>query len=50
MPISHLLLTSSGHKWQFHIATEHLVVTNGNLTLLLTSSGHKWQFHIAIDI
>ena len=29
-------LTSSGHEWQFHIATD--------------SSGHKWQFHIATDM
>ena len=31
-----MLLTSSGHEWQFHIATE--------------SSGEEWQFHIATDI
>ena len=41
-------MTSSGHEWQFHIATDMLVVNNGNFTLLLTSSGHEWQFHIAI--
>ena len=58
-----LLLTSSGQKWQFHIATDiywskmaishcywYLLVKNGNFTLLLTSSGQKWQFHIATDI
>ena len=45
-----LLLTSSGHEWQFHIATEHQVVKNGNFTWLLTSSGHEWEFHIATDI
>ena len=43
-------MTSSGYKWQFHIANDMLVVMNGNFTLLLTSSGHKWQFHIATDI
>ena len=35
---------------QFHIATEHVVVKNGNFTLLLTSSGQEWQFHIATNI
>ena len=45
-----LLLTSSGQEWQFHIATDMLVVKNGNFTLLLTSSGQEWQFHIATDI
>ena len=60
-------LISSGPEWQFHIATdiwwsiangqfhiatEHLVVKNGNFTLLLTSSGQEWQFplDIATDI
>ena len=45
-------MTSSGHlvEWQFHIATDMLVVTNGNFTLLMTSSGQEWQFHIATDI
>ena len=31
-----LILTSSAHEWQFHIATE--------------SSGEEWQFHIPTDI
>ena len=31
-----LLPTSSGHEWQFHIATE--------------SSGKEWQFHIPTDM
>ena len=58
-----LLLTTSGQEWQFHIATDNLVVKNGNFTLLLASmvkngnytwllrsSCQEWQFHIAIDI
>ena len=45
-----LLLTSSGEEWQFHIASDFLVVTNGKMTLLLTSSGQEWQFHIPTDI
>ena len=50
MAIYTLLLTSSGQEWQFHIATDILVVKNGNLTLLLTPSGQEWQFHIATYI
>ena len=45
-----LLLTFSGNKWLFHIATDILVVKNWNFTLLLTSSTQEWQFHIATDI
>ena len=56
MKVIHVLLTSSGQEWQFHIglmtssgqqwkfitlATVHLVVKNGNFTLLLTSSGQE---------
>ena len=43
-------MTSSDQEWQFHIATEHLVVKNDNFTLLLTSSHQEWQFHTATDI
>ena len=50
MAIFTFLLTSSGQEWQFHIATVHLVVKNGNFTFLLTSSGQEWQFHISTDI
>ena len=46
MAISHVLLTCSGKEWQFHIATDMLVVINGNFTFLLTSSGQEWLFHI----
>ena len=35
------LLTSSGHQWQFLIATDHLVVKNGTFTFLIRSSGQK---------
>ena len=45
-----LLLTSSGQEWQYHIATDYLVVKNCNFTLLLTSSGQECQYHIATDI
>ena len=54
-----LLLTSSGQEWQFHIATDilvvkkcywHLVFKNGNFTFLFATSGQEWQFHIATDI
>ena len=59
-----LLLISSGQEWQFHIASDilvvkngnfniardHLEVKNGNFTLLLTSSGKEWQLHTATDI
>ena len=58
-----LLLTSSGQKWQFHIATNnwwsrmavlhcysHLVVKNGNFILLLTSSGYERKNDITTDI
>ena len=40
----------SGQEWQFHIATDMLVVKNGIFTFLLTSSGLEWQFHIATDM
>ena len=46
-----LLLTSSGHKWQFNIANDMVVVTQWSIfTLLMTSSGHECQFHISTDI
>ena len=45
-----LLLTTSGQEWQFHIATDNLVVKHGNFTLLKTFNGQEWQFHIATDI
>ena len=45
-----MLLTFSGQEWQFHIATDKIVVKNGNFILLLTSSGQEWQFHIATDM
>ena len=44
------VLKSSGPQWQFHIATDFRVVTNGNFTLLLTSTGQEWLFHTATDI
>ena len=47
MAISHSYMTSSGQEWQFHIATDILVVKNGNFILLVTSLGEEWQFHIA---
>ena len=50
MTISHCLLTSSGQEWQFYIATDIIVVQNGNFTFILTSSCQQWQFHIATDI
>ena len=43
-------MTSSGQEWQFYIATDHLVVKNGNFTLLMISSGQEWQFHIATEV
>ena len=46
-----VLLTSSSQEWQFHIATDWLlVVKNGNFSLLLTSHDKEWQLHIATDI
>ena len=36
-----------GQEWQFHIATDIVVVKNGNFTLLLTSINQEWEFHIA---
>ena len=45
-----LLMTCSGQEWQFHIATDMLVVKNGNFTCLLTCSGQEWQFHMSTDI
>ena len=52
MAISHLLLTSSGPEWQFHIATD---IWWSRMALqiyppVLTSSGQEWQFNIATDI
>ena len=41
---------SNGEEWQFHIATDCLMVKNGNFILLLTSTGQEWQFHIATDV
>ena len=63
MAMFKLLQTSSCQEYQFYIATDHLVVKNGNVhidywhlvvkngnfTLLLISSGQEWQFHIATD-
>ena len=46
-------MTPSGQEWQFHvIATDILVVKNGNFTILMTpTSGQEWQFNdIATDI
>ena len=45
-----LLLTSSGHEWQFSIATDIWWLRMAILTFLLTSSGQEWQFHIATDM
>ena len=42
-------LTSSGQEWQFDIATD-IYCSRIAITLLLTSSTEEWQFHIAIDI
>ena len=60
MAIVSLLLKSSGKEWQcshcycnlvvMAIATDILVIKNGNCTLLLTFGGQEWQFHIATDI
>ena len=38
-----MLPTSSGPEWQFHIATDILVVKYGNFTLLMIFSGQEWQ-------
>ena len=43
-----LLLTSSGHDYQFHIATDILVVMIRHFILLMTSSGKYWQYVIAM--
>ena len=41
---------SSGHEWQFHIATDiswsRMAIGRSNPSVL-TSSGQEWQFHIA---
>ena len=44
MSISPLLLTSSCQEWQFHIATDILVVRNGKLTWLLTPTCSRMAF------
>ena len=45
------LLTSTGQEWQFHIATDDMIVVkNGSFTLLLTSKWSRMGFHIATDI
>ena len=50
IPISHLLLTSSGQEWTISHCYWHLVEKMDNFTLLLTSSGRIWQFDIGTDI
>ena len=52
-----LVLMSSGHECQFHIATD---ISWSRMAIgrfagrsnpsVLTSSGQEWQFHIATDI
>ena len=50
MAVSHCYWHLVDQEWQFHIATDMLVVKNSNFTLLLTSSGQEWQLHIATDV
>ena len=45
-----MLLTSSGHEWQFYTTTDIKFSGKANFPLLLISSGQEWQFHIATDI
>ena len=40
-----MLLASSGQEWQFHIATDHVVLKIGNFTLLMAYSGQDWLLH-----
>ena len=41
----------SGQEWQFHIATDHLVVQEWQLHIVTDNPhGKEWQFHIATDL